>query len=158
MGIKKYLEKRIHGWLPKEPNRPSSKVKVAEAPTKAFKVLWYVLVFAILTLIVASVIIFFIPFLAENSVNRLIVAVIYALAAIAFYIAYGRDYYKSRPKESRAVFVICSGLASGFMISGVMVGLLGHPLPRLYSWLLFLTLIGAGAFVGDKVGKKLGLY
>jgi MFS family permease len=158
MGLKKYLKNRIRVWLPKEPNRPSSKVKVAEAPTKAFKVLWYVLVFAVLTLIVASVIIFFIPFLVENSVNRLIVAVLYALAAIAFYIAYGRDYYKSRPKESRAVFVICSGLAAGFMISGLVVGLLGQPLPRTYSLLLFFALIGVGAFVGDKVGKKLGLY
>jgi lipid-binding SYLF domain-containing protein len=84
--------------------------------------------------------------------------VLYALAAIAFYIAYGRDYYKSRPKESRAVFVICSGLAAGFMISGLVVGLLGQPLPRTYSLLLFFALIGVGAFVGDKVGKKLGLY
>ena len=127
--------------------------RVATTP----KVLRFVVVLAILALIVAAVIIFFIPFLAENSLNRLIVAMLIALVAVVSYRAYGRDYYKSRPKESRVVFMICFGLATGFMLSGLVVGILGQPLPRTYSLLLFFAFIGVGAFVGDKVRGKLGL-
>jgi len=127
-------------------------------PIKPLKALRYLLVIAILTVIATSVIIFYVSFLVENAIYRYIVIVLYALAAIAFYLAYGRDYYKRRPKESRVVFVLCSALLSGFMISAIVVGLLGHPLPFPYSLLLFLALIAVGAFVGDKVGKKLGLY
>jgi hypothetical protein len=54
MNVKKILESRIKGWFPKEPNQPHTKVKLAEEPTKAFKVLWYVVVIAILTLIMVG--------------------------------------------------------------------------------------------------------
>jgi drug/metabolite transporter (DMT)-like permease len=158
MNLKKCLKNQIHGWLPKETNPPNNKVKVTEAPTTAVKVLWYVVVLAILALIVVAVIMFYIPFLTESLVNRTIALVLFAPVAFAFYRAYGRDYYKSRPKESRAVFVACSGLASGFMISGLAVAFLGHPLPFPYSLLLFFAIVGVGAFVGDKAGRKLGLY
>ena len=110
--------------------------------------------FAILALIIAAVIMFFIPVLAENSLIHLIVAVLITLVAIVSYRAYGRDYYKNRPKESRFVFMICFGLATGFMLSGLVVGLLGQPLPIHYSLPLFFAFIGVGAFIGDWIGKK----
>ena len=128
------------------------------AQSKAFKVLWRVLVVAILALIVALVIVFHIPLLREYPGYRYIMTLLLALAGIAFYLAYGRRYYERRPKESRAVFVVCFALASGFMIIGMVGVLLGRPLPSLHSFLLFLALIGVGAYIGDKVGKKLRLY
>ena len=158
MGLKENLENRIRGWLPKAPNQPCNKVKSAEAPTAAVKVLWYVVVFTILALILAGVIMFYIPFLAENIINRTISLVIIAILAFVSYHAYGRDYYKMHPKKSRAVFVACSGLASGFGISALVVIFLGQPLPRTYSLPLFFVIVGVGALVGDKTGKKLGLY
>jgi drug/metabolite transporter (DMT)-like permease len=127
-------------------------------PIKGFKVLRYALVIAILVLIVVSVIVFYIPFLVEHSIYRYIVLLLWALVAFAFYRAYGRHYYKSRPKESRVVFVVCFSLASGFMISAILALLLGQLLLRTYSLLLFFAIVGVGAFVWDKVGKKLGLY
>jgi len=158
MGLKENLENRIRGWLPKEPNQPNNKVRVAEAPTTAVKVLWYVVMFAILALITAAVIMFYIPFLAENIINRIVSLMLLAVIAFASYYAYGRDYYKMHPKKSRAVFVACSGLASGFGISALVVVFLGQPLPRTYSLPLFFAIVGVGALVGDKAGKKLGLY
>lgn len=128
------------------------------AQSKAFKVLWRVLVVAILALIVALVIMFHIPLLIEYPEYRYMAILLWVLASIAFYLAYGRRYYESRPKESRAVFVVCFGLASSFMISGIVVATLGRPLPFPYSWILFLALIVVGAYIGDKLGKKLGWY
>jgi predicted MFS family arabinose efflux permease len=156
--VKRALENRIRGWLPKEPSRQNPQMKAAADSSRAFKLLWYAIVFVFLALIIAAVIMFYIPFLAEGFVNRTLALVIYGMVAFVFYRAYGRDYYKRHPKESRAVFVACSGFASGFMISALLVALLGQPLPRTYSLLLFFGFVGVGALVGDKAGRKLGLY
>jgi hypothetical protein len=59
MGLKKHLKKRIRGWMPKE----STTLTAAKEPTKTVKVLWYVVVVAVLALMVALVIVFYIPFL-----------------------------------------------------------------------------------------------
>jgi hypothetical protein len=40
MNLKKYLEKRIHGWLPKQPDLPSNKVRMAEVKTEVSKPRW----------------------------------------------------------------------------------------------------------------------
>ncbi|TET19964.1 hypothetical protein E3J74_04580 [Candidatus Bathyarchaeota archaeon] len=69
-----------------------------------------------------------------------------------------RRYYETHRKQSRVVFVVCFSLASGFMIIGMVGILLGRPLPYPHSFLLFLALIGVGAYIGDKVGRKLRLY
>jgi len=158
MNLKKHLQGHIQGGLPKERNPPSNTLKAAEAPSKALKVLRYVGVIAVLSLIVVLVVTVYMPFIAENVVTRLVATVIYAGVAVAFYFAYGREYYKRHPKESRRVFVLCSGLFCGIAIPAIAVGILGRPLLFPSSLLLFFTLVGAGAFIGDKVGKKAGLY
>lgn len=128
------------------------------AKSKAFKVLWPIIVVAILALIVALVIVFHIPLLREYPVYRYITTLLLALASIAFYLTYGRRYYETHRKQSRGVFVVCFSLASGFMIIGMVGILLGRPLLYPHSFLLFLALIGVGAFIGDKLGRKLRLY
>jgi amino acid transporter len=153
MGLKKYLKNRIRGWLPKESSQPSNKVKVTEAPTKALKIIWYVVVIAILMVIVAAVIVFYIPFLAENLVNRTIVLVIYAVGAVALYVAFGRDYYKRHQKERRVRIIVGSGLFTAFAVSVTLSLLLG-PLPS-YFWISFILLFAIGAFVGNLIMKKL---
>jgi len=168
MGLKKHLERFIRGWLPKEPQAPSYKVKMAKEPTKAFKVLWYVIVFAILALMITAVIVFFIPFYAESLLNRTIVLVfrvlvLTALVVLAVYFKRrGRNDNKAQPisqffykkYRSRAIYMICFGLATGFMLSGLVVFLLGQPLPINYSLPLFFAFTGVGAFIGDWIGKK----
>lgn len=153
MGLKKYLKNRIRGWLPKESSQPSNKVRVTEAPTKALKIIWYVVVIAILMVIVAAVIVFYIPFLAENLVNRTIVLVIYAVGAVALYVAFGRDYYKRHQKERRVRIIVGSGLFTAFAVSVTLSLLLG-PLPS-YFWISFILLFAIGAFVGNLIMKKL---
>jgi drug/metabolite transporter (DMT)-like permease len=149
----RYLEKRIRGWLPKEPNLPRNKVKMAEAPTKAFKVLWYVVVFAILALIVVAVIIFYIPFLAESLVNRTIVLVIYAMVAFALYRAYGRDYYKRHPRERRFRIMLVSGALTA-LTAMILLSVILAPKPYLpYLWIPFILLGVVGAFIGDRLWK-----
>lgn len=123
--------------------------------SKAFRI---IIIVAILVLITALVIVVHVPLLREYPVYRFITMLLLVLANFAFYIAYGRRYYERHPKQSRVVFVVCFGLASSFMIIGIVGVLLGRPLPPLYSFLLFLALIPVGAYIGDKVGRLLKLY
>jgi amino acid transporter len=152
-GIKKFLENRVRGWLPKEPQAPSYKVKAVKAPTKAFKALWYVIVFAILALIVATVIVFYIPFLAESLVNRTIVLVIYALVALTLYRTYGRDYFKRHPRERRFRIILVSGALTAFTAMILLSLILGSPKP--YLWIAVILLAIVGAFIGDMIWKTL---
>ncbi len=143
------LQQREMGW---KKVAGSYRVK-----SKAFKVLWIVVV-AILVLIVALVILFHISLLMEYPVYRYVTTLLLALVGIAFYLTYSRRHYETHQKQSRIVFVVCFSLANSFLISGVVVALLGRPLPSPYSFLLFLALIGVGAYIGDELGRKLRLY
>ena len=62
-------------------------------------------------------------------------------------------YYYAR----RVEVIVCGGLFTGFAILTTLRVLFG-PLPSPHSFLLFLTLIVVGAYIGDKVGRKLGWY
>jgi amino acid transporter len=42
MNLKKYLEKRIHGWLPKETQAPSCQLKTNRKPPKIRTQIWIV--------------------------------------------------------------------------------------------------------------------
>jgi hypothetical protein len=75
------------------------------------------------------------------------------------YVARKEGYVKQvSPKYRRVQFIVSSGLLTGFAILIVLRVLLGRPLPSPFSFLLFLTLIVVGAYVGDKVGRKLKMY
>ena len=115
------------------------------------------------------VILFYIPFLAESLVNRTVAltVVFIAMTGVVIYLTRARSDYKRQPDyhstlnslfykkyRSRATFMICFGLASGFILSGLVVGILGQPLPIHYSLSLFFAFIAVGACIGDWVGKK----
>lgn len=152
--LKKRLENSIRGWLPKEQHLQNYKVKVAKEQPKAFKILWYIVVFAILAVIAAAVIIFLIPFYAESLVNRTIVLVIYVLVVIAVYRAYGRDYFKRHPRERRFRIMLMSGTLTALTAMILLSVILGSPKPYLpYLWIPVIVLGVVGAFIGDMIWK-----
>jgi len=63
-------------------------------------------------------------------------------------------YYYARRVEC----IVGGGLFTGFAILTTLRLLLGRPLSSPYFLWLFLTLIVIGAYIGDKVGRKLRWY
>ena len=62
-------------------------------------------------------------------------------------------YYYARRVEC----IVWGGLFTGFATLTILSVLLG-PLPSPHSFLLFLTLVIVGAYISDKVGRKLKVY
>ncbi len=156
MKIEKSKLNRIRGWFPKEPNISINSVKAADAPTKAFKVLWYLVFFTILAFIVAAVIMFYVPFLAESLVNRTVALAIYALVVFVVYRVFGRDYYRRHPKEHRIRIMLASGAIIAITSMILLSAVLGSPKPYLpYLWIPIILLGVAGAFVGGILWKKM---
>ncbi|MCW4017422.1 MAG: hypothetical protein NWF00_01855 [Candidatus Bathyarchaeota archaeon] len=149
MGFKENLKKHIRGWIPKE-----STLTAAQEPTKTVKALWYVVVVAVLALMVALVIVFYIPFLTESSINRTIALVVYAAMAVAVYLAFGRDYYRRHPKERRVRIIITSGLLMALTVA-IALSLRIGPLPP-YFWIYIVLLFAIGVFASDRILKKIG--
>ncbi len=142
-------------WLREGRKQRKDNVNVAEAPSKVMKGLRYVGVIAVLTLIVAAVILFYVPFITENSGYRHVLTIVYAGVAIALYFAFGREYYRRHPKEHRVRIIICSGLVTALAV-GVAFRLLFGPLLSVYVWVSLILLFAIGAFASDQVLKKLG--
>ena len=99
--------------------------------------------------------------LLGHSVDILII-----IAILVFgYIARKEGYVERAKARSPKVFyyvrrvevIVGGGLFTGFAILTTLRVLFG-PLPYPHSFLLFLTLIVVGAYIGDKVGRKLKLY
>ncbi len=65
------------------------------------------------------------------------------------------------PKQMRVFFVACSGLGFGFIlwtVSGIILATFIRPVPLLLIFLLYAIMFIAGAYIGDKIGKKRKLY
>jgi len=94
------------------------------------------------------------------------ISILLIIARLAFGYVARKEGYVEKAKElspkyyyyaRRVEVVVCSGLLTGFAIlitSSVLYG----PLPYPHSFLLFLILIVVGAYIGDKVGRKLKVY
>jgi len=155
MKRKTSIEQRIRGWFPKEPSLPNSRIKAAKAQTMP-KVLRVTVMLVILALIVAAVIFFFIPFYTESILNRAIWLVIYTIVVFALYRAYGRDYFKSHPKEHRFRIIFASGALTALTTMITLTVILGSPKPYLpYLWIPVVLLGVIGAFIGDIIRKTL---
>jgi hypothetical protein len=156
MGLKKNLERRIRGWLPKKPNLPSNKVQVADAKTKVPKPGWWrPLWIATLLLTIASG--FIIYFLLNVSLERTVSAV--ALTFFCIGIAY---YIRVRPsmRVNRAIYILLGISPIGFGLwiiwaaSGIgrfITNVVGALPSLLISWA---ACYGIGAFIGDWIGKR----
>jgi amino acid transporter len=152
----KQLANKIRGWFPKEPTLKSSRVKAVDAPTKAFKVAWYLLIFAILAFIVAAVVIFYVPFLSESLLNRTVALVIYASIVIIIYRIFGRDYFRRHPKEHRIRLMLASGAITAITSMVLFSLIFGSPQPYLpYLWIPVILLGIVGALVGNLIWKRM---
>jgi len=124
-----------------------------------------------LALMVVAVVMFLVPFMAESYLNQVIVRLFWlvpavALVGIAVYLKRRGRLGRDAPVSGqilrrmligwrvRAIYPIGFGSATGFMLSGIVVFLLGQPLPRTYSIPLFFAFCGVGAVIGELIGKK----
>jgi hypothetical protein len=156
MGLKKHLEKRIRGWLPKEPNLPRNKVKVADAKTKAPKPQWgKPFWMALVAITVIFVVINY--FLFHYSLS----SVIGGLAITLFGI--GAAYYiRVRPslKVNKVVYIFL-GCGISVVLLVVVYGISGlgrWVTNTLGAWpsliIGYAVFIPLGILIGDWIGKK----
>ncbi len=136
---------------------PAKERELAEscAPNKSFKIMWYTLVIVILSLIVALVIVFYVPFLREYPIARTISAVAWALIVYVVYrVSGGREYYRSHPTQQRVVIMFISGALTALTVtvtSAVLWGSLKPYFPHL--WIPVVLLFFIGAVMGDIIRK-----
>ena len=121
--------------------------------SKAFKVM------TVVTFFLFVIAIFLLTWYARNLLGYSL-SILFIIARLAFaYVARKEGYAKQiSPKYRRVQVIVSSGFFVGFAILILLTLLLGRPLPSPYSFLLFLILIVIGAYIGDKVGRKLKLY
>ncbi len=123
------------------------------ARSKAFRIM-IIIAFFLSMAVPIFLLYWYARLLLGHSVNLLIIIAILVWA----YVARKKGYVKQvSPKYRRLQCVVCGGLFTGFAILTTLRVLLG-PLPYPHSFLLFLTLIIVGAYIGDKVGRKLRWY
>ena len=168
MATKKKFASLFRGWIPKELNLPSNRVKAAKGSApKAVRVVIMVGVLALMTFLAVT---FLVPFMAESSINNAIVwavrlLAVGALVGLAVYLKRRGNYPEDSKSQlfvemmfkkyrSRPIYLVLFGLAFGFMLSGLVVAILGQPLPVHHSVPLFFVFIGVGAVIGDLIGRK----
>lgn len=155
MNLKKYLEKRIHGWLPKEPNLPRIRIKVAEAKTEVpkprwWKPLWMALVAIALIFVVINY------FLFHYSLSSVLGGLAITLLGI------GAAYYiRVRPSLTvNRVVYICLGFGISWVVWLIFafsgVGRLVTDTIGVWPALIIsdVVLYVAGALIGDWIGKR----
>jgi len=157
MTLKKHLEQLIRGWLPKESNLPSDKLKMAEAKTKVskprwWKPLWMTVLFMAIVFGAVSY------FLLHYPLGSVIAGMAISLLGIG--IAY---YIRVRPSTNmnRAIY-ICVGITPiGWGLWIVFIALSG--VGRLLTTYLgygpglvigFIVPLTIGASIGDWIGKR----
>ena len=155
MNSLRYLENRIRGWLPKEPNLPSNKVKMSEAKTKVTKPYWWKPLW-IASVVIAIVFVVINYFLFHFSLSSVIGGMAITLLGI------GAAYYiRVRPSVTvNRVVYICSGLGIGWVmwviyaITGIgrwVTDTLGVWPSLIFGFVVFWTV---GALIGDWIGKQ----
>ena len=124
------------------------------ARSKAFRIM-IIIAFFLFMAVPIFLLYWYARLLLGHSVNLLII-----IAILVFgYVTRKKGGYVEQvsPKVRRLQCVVSGGLLTGFAILTTLRVLLG-PLPYPHSFLLFLTLIIVGAYIGDKVGRKLRWY
>ena len=144
----------IRGWLPKEPNLPSNRVKMVDAKNKASKPRWWrpLWIVTVLGIIVSGVFAFLIfHVLLERAILGLVLA--FLCVGVAYYI-------RVRPsmKVNRALYILLGITPLGFVLSVAYAVFLGRYVTGwLLGWFNIIVTIGiliTGAFIGDWIGKR----
>ena len=146
MNIKKSLESRIRGWVPKEPLKLYLH--------KMTKPMWWKPFWISLVIVtIATAILFF--FALHMPLQQLIIGTVVAFVAIGF--AY---YIRIKPsfKANRALYVLLGITPFGFVLSVAYAVFLGRYVTGwLMGWFNIIVTIGiliTGAFIGDWIGKR----
>ena len=149
LNLKEHLEKRIRGWLPKEPLLASFQAKSR-----------ILVVFMIVLLAVLIIPIYYLALEANAFFGASWIIVYIAAVLVMRYIISKMGYPEPSPSAHRTQImaqrvriVICSGLFTAFAV-GTASRLIAGPLPS-YFWIPFIILIVVGAFIGDMAWKKL---
>ncbi len=157
MNVKKRLELFIRGWLPKEPNVPRNKLKMAETQAKVsktkpwwWKLLWIITLLATIVSGAAGYFLLGIPL--ERAAGG--VALTFICIGFAYYI-------RVRPSltVNRALYILLGITPLGFslmmlyVVSGIGSFIAAHlgPVPNLIG---FIVPYVVGAFIGDWIGKR----
>ena len=121
--------------------------------SKAFKVM------IVVTFFLFVIAIFLLTWYARNLLGYSLSILVIIARLVFAYVARKEGYAQQvSPKYRRVEVIVSSGFFVGFAILISVTLLLGCPVPSPYSLLLFLILIVVGAYIGDKVGRKLKLY
>ncbi|MDH5375436.1 MAG: hypothetical protein OEY40_03900 [Candidatus Bathyarchaeota archaeon] len=130
------------------------------ARSKAFRII----------IIIALFLFMAVPIFLLTMYARIHLGVSFSILLIAARLVFGyvarKEGYVEKAKElspkyyyyaRRVEVIVCGGLFTGFVILTTLRVLFG-PLPSPHSFPLFFILIVLGAYVGDKVGRKLRWY
>jgi hypothetical protein len=156
MGLKKHVERCIRGWLPKEPNLPSNKVKVADAKTKVpkphwWKPFWMALVAIAVIFVVINYFLFHYPL--SSVIGGLAITLLGIAAA---------HYIRVHPslKVNRAVYIFL-GCGISVILLIVVYGISGigrWVTDTLGAWPSLIigdaVFIPLGILIGDWIGKR----
>ncbi len=156
MNPKKYLENRIRGWLPKEPNLPNNKMQAATAkknPPKPswWKPFWKALVVVALIFVVINYFIFHYPL--SSVIGGL------AITLLGIGAAY---YIRVRPslKVNRVVYIFL-GCGISVVLLVVVYGISGlgrWVTNTLGAWpsliIGYAVFVPIGILIGDWIGKR----
>lgn len=139
------------------PAKERGQMRVVEScvTSKSFKIMWYTLVIVILSLIVALVVVFYVPFLSEYPIARTISAVAWALIVYVVYrVSGGREYYRSHPTQHRVVIMFISGALTALTVTVTLAVLWGSLKPYFpHLWIPIILLFFIGAVMGDIIRK-----
>ena len=149
MTIKTYLEKRIRGWIPKEPIRIS--VQTSRTLT----------VFMIVIMAVLIVPIFYLVLQATNYLGIFWPIIYLAMVLVLRYVINKTGFKTTLPAQSQGIMLrvhririaVASGLLTAFGI-GFAARLIMGPLSA-YFWIPFVILTIVGALIGDSLWKTL---
>ena len=132
---------------------PKETIDARRRMSKAFKVMIVVIFFLF------AIAVFLLTWIALDLLGYTLSILIIIARLVFAVVAYKEGYVKQlSPRVRRLYCIVPAGLLTGFAILILLRLLLGRPLPSPYSLLLFLILIVIGAYIGDKVGRKLKLY
>jgi hypothetical protein len=132
---------------------PKETIDACRRRSKAFKVM------TVVTFFLFVIAIFLLTWYARNLLGYSLSILVIIARLVFAYVARKEGYAKQiSPKYRRVQVIVSSGFFVGFAIIILLRLLLGRPLPSPYFLWLFLTLIVIGAYIGDKVGRKLKLY
>jgi len=152
MNLKKYLENRIRGWLPKE--YQGAFVQKMSKPIWS-KTLWIGIVFSIVVIFTVAC-----GILVFSALHMILqqVTVGSVLGSILMGIAYYLRFRYSERALIRGLYVFLGATPLGFCLNVAYVVFLGRYVTGwLMGWFNIIVTVGiliTGAFIGDWIGKR----